>query len=454
MSVLGPLFRWEAVESHFSDRARLQAMLDVEAALVRAQARAGLVPAPAAAAVAGQCSVDGFDLDALGRAAALAGNVAVPLVAQLRARVAREDAGAARYVHRGATSQDVIDTALVLQLRGALVPIRTELDDLAAVLARLARQHRATPMAGRTWMQQAAPTTFGLEVAGWLDAVDRHRERLSAAHRRVSVLQFGGAVGNLAALGEPAMTVAAALADELGLALPAVPWHTHRDRLAELATTIGLCLGTLAKIARDIALHAQTEVAELSEPVAPGRGTSSTMPQKRNPVGSAVVLAAAARVPGLVASVLGAMVQEQQRALGGWPAEWELLPETVSLFGGALHRLTRTVAGLHVDAAAMRRNLEASRGLVFAEAVQHALQDRLGDQARQVVEAACHRARQEDRHLRDVLVADPAVSAAAAPDELARLFDPMLHLGAADALVESVLAAHARHPAAAAAGGD
>jgi 3-carboxy-cis,cis-muconate cycloisomerase len=443
MSLVGPLFRWSVLEPLLDDRARLQAMLDFEAALARAEARAGVIPSAAVAAIAGACRAERFDLAAIARGAAIAGNPVIPLVRMLTSVVEKKDAEAARFVHWGATSQDVMDTALVLQLRTALHAIQGELDRLAGVLARLADRHRSTPVAGRTWMQQAAPTSFGLKVAGWLDAVERHRARLRGLRAHVLVLQFGGAVGTLAALGHKGADVAAELAEGLGLSQPDLAWHAHRDRFAEVATTLGLAAGTLGKIARDVSLHAQTEVAELAEPEAEGRGTSSTLPHKRNPVASAVALAAAARIPGLVASMLAAMVQEDERGLGGWHAEWEVLPELVSVFGGALHHTTEAMAGLHVDAARMEANLELTRGLVFAEAVQMALAARMGRaSAQRVVAAACDRARAEGRHLREVLAADPEAASLLTSDALAQLFDPRRQLGVADALVDRVLASH------------
>jgi 3-carboxy-cis,cis-muconate cycloisomerase len=443
MSLVGPLFRWSVLEPLLDDRARLQAMLDFEAALARAEARAGVVPAAAVAAIAGACKADRFDREAIAREAAIAGNPVIPLVRMLTSLVEKKDAEAARFVHWGATSQDVMDTALVLQLRPALHAIQGELDRLAGVLARLADRHRATPVAGRTWMQQAAPTSFGLKVAGWLDAVERHRARLRELRAHVLVLQFGGAVGTLAALGHKGADVAAELAEGLGLSQPDLAWHAHRDRFAEVATTLGLAAGTLGKIARDVSLHAQTEVAELAEPEAEGRGTSSTLPHKRNPVASAVALAAAARIPSLVATMLAAMVQEDERGLGGWHAEWEVLPELVSIFGGALHHTTEAMAGLRVDAARMEANLELTRGLVFAEAVQMALATRIGRaSAQRVVAAACDRARAEGRHLREVLAADPEAAPLLPGDVLAQLFDPRRQLGVADALVDRVLSSH------------
>jgi 3-carboxy-cis,cis-muconate cycloisomerase len=443
VTLLGPLFRWDALEPLLDDRARLQALLDFEAALARAEARAGVIPAAVVPAIAGSCKADRFDAEAIARAAAIAGNPVIPLVRMLTSVVEKHDAEAARFVHWGATSQDAMDTALVLQLRPALQAIQGELDRLAKALARLADLHRATPVAGRTWMQQAAPTTFGLKAAGWLDAVERHRARLRELRKKSLVVQLGGAVGTLAALGHKGTDVAAELADDLNLSLPDVAWHAHRDRLAEVATTLGLAAGTLGKIARDVALHAQTEVGELAEPEGEGRGGSSTLPHKQNPVASAVALAAATRIPGLVASMLAAMVQEDERGLGGWHAEWEVLPEIVSLFGGALHHVTEAAAGLRVDAARMEANLEATRGLVFAEAVQMALAVRTGRAAAQrLVESACARARAEGRHLRDVLAADPEAARLLRGDELQQLFDPRRGLGVAEALVDRVLRAH------------
>jgi len=443
VSLLGPLIRGDAMEGFFSDRARVQGMLDFEAALARAEARVGVIPAPAAEVIAERCRADLYDEEALARAGALAGNLAIPLVQELTARVEEVDRDAAGYVHWGATSQDATDTGLVLQLRSALGWIEAERGRLAGALASLAEAHRTTLIAGRTWMQHAVPTTFGLKVAGWLDAVDRHRDRIARLRGRALVLQFGGAVGTLAALGDEGLEVAAALAEELKLPLPDLPWHAHRDRLAEVATTLGLLAGTLGKLARDVALHTQTEVAEVFEPAGEGRGGSSSMAHKRNPISSAVVLAAAARVPGLVATMLGAMVQEDERGLGGWQAEWETLPELVALVGGALHHVTDTMNGLRVDAARMAANLDATRGLVLAEAAEMALAARTGRAAaRRTVEAACRRAQAEGLRLQDVLAADPEVGRHLSPADLALVFDSRRHLGAADRLIDRVLESH------------
>jgi 3-carboxy-cis,cis-muconate cycloisomerase len=441
--LLDPLFTTAAMRAIFSDHGRLQAMLDFEAALSRAEARAGLLSAEAAAAIGEQCRAERFDIDALAAAAARAGNPAMPLVQALTALVAKRDAQAARFVHWGATSQDVMDTGLVLQLGPALAAILTDLARLARALATLAERHVHTVLAGRTWLQQGPPVTLGLKAAGALSAVERHRLRLAAVRGRVATLQFGGAVGTLAALGEQGAEVAAALADELKLALPDVPWHAQRDRLAEVATTLGLVVGTLGKIARDVSLLMQNEVGEAFEPAAPGRGGSSTMPHKRNPVGSALILSAAARVPALVSVMLAAMVQEHERGLGGWHAEWETLPEICTLAGGALVQTIAIVEGLEVDRARMAVNLDLSGGVILAEAVTMALGAKLGRmEAHELMEEASARAVRERKRLRDVLACDARVSAQLSAADLDRLLDPRNYTGQAERLVARVLAAH------------
>ncbi len=445
MQLLNSLFRSEDVEKAWSDRSCLQGMLDFEAGLARAEARAGVVPSSAAAAIAAKCKAELFDVSELARGAKLAGNIAIPLIKALTALVAQSDKDAARYVHWGATSQDAIDTGCVLQLRQALKIIASDLDRLADGLAELATKHRSTIVVGRTWMQQALPTTFGAKVAGWLDAVDRHRERLRETRRRALVLQFGGAVGTLAALGPGGVEVASNLVEELALGLPEIPWHSHRDRVAEVATSLGLCVGTLGKIAKDISLHSQTEVAEVFEPAEKNRGGSSTMPHKRNPVASAVVLSAAMRVPGLVSAMLTAMVQEHERGLGGWHAEWETLPEIVSLSAGALHLMAEVIPKLEIDAERMQENLEATRGLIFGEAVSMALAEKMGKAAaHELVEGACQKARNEKRHLRDVLLCDEQAKLQLSAVDLDELFDARKYLGVAEGFVDRVVAASRR----------
>lgn len=437
------LFRAPAVERIYSDASTVQAMLDFEAALARAAARAGIIPSSAAAAIGAQCRVEGIDFASLSRAAASSGNLAIPLVKQLTASVAKEDAEASRYVHWGATSQDVIDTAAVLQLREALVSMLGDLDSLAGSFARFAETHRKTILPARTWMQQALPTSFGFIAAGWLDALLRGRRRLLVLRTTALALQFGGAVGTLAAFGARGAQVAKLLADELRLELPAIPWHSHRDRMAEAATTFGLLAGTLTKIARDISLHSQTEIAEIHEPSEQNRGGSSTLPHKRNPVACAAILGATLRVPALVSSMLAAMDHPQQRALGSWHAEWETFPEIVRLTAGGLHHLAAVAPHLVIDTRRMRENLEATRGLVFAEAVSIVLSEKIGRQAaHNRLEAASRRAQSENRHLRDVLAAEKDLSGILTPAELDRLFDPLNYLGSAGDFIDRVLAAH------------
>lgn len=445
MALLDTLFGSAAMDEAFSDRARLQRMLDFEAALARAEAKCGLMPTRAAEAIASKCQADLIDLPALSAATALSLNPAIPLVKQLTALVAPGDNEAARFVHWGATSQDVNDTGLILQIRDALDILDADFDALTHGLVELARKYRSTPIAGRTLMQHALPTTFGVKVAGWLDAVNRHRERLAEMRRRVLVVQFGGAVGTLAALREKGMPVASALASELQLDLPPAPWHAQRDRVAEVATTLGLCVGTLGKIARDISLHMQTEIGEVSEPASEGRGGSSTMPHKRNPVTAGVVLTAATRVPGLVSTMLSAMVQEDERGLGNWHAEWETLPEIFRLTGGALHQIAQIVPHLEVDPERMRRNLDATEGLIFAEAVTMALGKHIGKAAaHNLVEEASRRARESGKHLRAVLEQDKSVSEQLSSGELDTLFRPENYLGSAEQFVDRVIAASGR----------
>ncbi len=430
----------------FSDAARLQHMLDFEAALARAEAHCGVIPAAVTHAIASKCKVKLIDANALAAATAESVNPAIPLVKQLTTLVAKDDPEAAQFVHWAATSQDANDTGLVLQIRQALDILEADLDVLCRGLAQLAQTHRSTPMAGRTLMQHALPTTFGVKVAGWLDAVNRHRDRLAETRARVLVLQFGGAVGTLAALHEKGLQVAEALASELQLGVPTMPWHTQRDRVAEVATVLGLCTGTLGKMARDISLHMQTEVAEVFEPAGPGRGGSSTMPHKRNPVSAAVVLSAATRVPGLVSTMLSAMVQEDERGLGDWHAEWETLPEIFRLTAGALHQLATIVPHLEVDAARMRHNLDATRGLIFAEAVTTAMAGHIGEAAaHRLLEEAIRQTRESGKHLREVLAHNHAVTERLTSAELDRLFAPENYLGVAEELVDRVIDDSRKH---------
>jgi 3-carboxy-cis,cis-muconate cycloisomerase len=446
MILLDPLFRWEPVAKLFRDDNYLQTMLDFEAALARAEANSGVIPSSAANAIAANCRVELFDKQKLTEAAAFAGNLAIPLVQQLKTLVAADNKDAAGFVHWGATSQDAIDIALILQLREALPLISTDLENLCARLAKMADQHRLTPIVGRTWMQHAVPTTLGIKFAGWLDALGRHRERFRETQNRCLVLQFGGAAGTLAALGSQGGVVAKHLSDQLKLPLPQMAWHTHRDRLSEMATTLGLLTGTLGKIARDISLHMQTEIDELREPAEEGRGGSSTMPHKRNPVACAMVLAAAIRVPGLVATMLSAMLQEDERGLGGWHAEWETLPQIVSLTAGAMHHLANVVPRLEIDVERMRENLELTKGLIFAEAITAALGEKISrSQARELIDAASAQTIKEKLHLRDVINDDQKIAKHLSADQLDHLFDARNYTGTSSEFIDRVLENYKSH---------
>lgn len=429
----------------FSDEGRVQGMLDFEAALARAQARVGLIPPEVVADIELSCDARLFDFDALAIAIGSAGNSAIPLVKALGKQIAARSAEAERYVHMGATSQDVMDSGLVLQLRRAIALLERDLSRLADAMAEQAQCHACTPLAGRTWLQQATPVTLGMKIAGWLGAVTRHRQRLNEIKPRLLCLQFGGASGSLAALGDQAFSVAEALADELQLALPEQPWHTQRDRLVEFAGLLGLIAGSLGKLGRDVSLLMQTEVGEVFEPSAPGKGGSSTMPHKRNPVGAAVMISTATRAPGLVGTMLSAMPQEHERSLGLWHAEWETLPELCCLVSGSLQQALQVIPGLQVDAERMAINLQSTKGLVLAEAVSIALAQRIGrDAAHHLIEQCCRRAVEQSAHLRQVLGETPQVSEQFSSDELDRLLDPAHYLGQARHWVERAVAEHTR----------
>ncbi|EJM39772.1 3-carboxy-cis,cis-muconate cycloisomerase [Pseudomonas sp. GM33] len=427
----------------FCDQGRVQAMLDFEAALARAEARVGLIPASAVAPIQAACSAGLYDFAALGEAIATAGNSAIPLVKALGKQIAAQNAEAERYVHLGATSQDVMDSGLVLQLRRALELIENDLAQLGQILATQAERYVATPLAGRTWLQHATPVTLGMKIAGWLGAVTRSRQRLAELKSRLLVLQFGGASGTLAALGEQAMPIAQALAEELQLTLPEQPWHTQRDRVVEFGAVLGLIAGSLGKLGRDVSLLMQTEAAEVFEPSAPGKGGSSTMPHKRNPVGAAVLIGAATRVPGLLSTLFSAMPQEHERSLGLWHAEWETLPEICCLVSGSLQQALLIARGLEVDAGRMAHNLDLTQGLVLAEAVSIVLAQRVGrDTAHHLLERCCKRAVAEQRHLRAVLGDEPQVTAELSAAELDHLLDPAHYLGQAQTWVERAVAEH------------
>jgi len=427
-AILGAAFGTETMNGAFDDRARLQGMLDFEAALAVAEAAEGVVPAAAAAAIAEQCVAAHFDLAEIGRQTALAGNPAIPMVKMLTAMV---EPAARGYVHWGATSQDAIDTGFMLQAGRGL---RLLAEDLAAVgiaADRLAGAHAATLMAGRTFLQQALPITFGLKAAGWLSQAGRALAEVERLRRGGLVVQFGGAVGTLASLGGKGPAVARHLAVDLGLGLPEMPWHGARDRTARIAATLALVAGVCGKVAEDVALMMQSEVGEAFEPAAAGKGGSSTMPHKRNPVGATLTLAAVREVTALLPVAFQAMVGEQERALGGWHAEWLALPEMFRLTAAACAQVRTMLEGLEVDAARMRANLELTRGLVLAERAQMALAETIGRHAAHaVVERASKRAIAEAIPLAAALAGEDEATRALPAADLAALFDPAGYLGA------------------------
>lgn len=441
--LLEPYFGYGRMRELFCDRGRVAGMLEFEAALARAQARVGLVPAEAAEVIGRHCQAQEMDLDALAQAIVLAGNTAIPLVKMLGRQIAAESPEAERYLHLGATSQDAMDTGLVLQLRRAVDLLEQQLAELGEQLSAQARRHASTVMPGRTWLQHATPVTLGMKLASVLGSVSRHRLRLQEMRHRLLSLQFGGASGTLAALGEQAWPVAEALAAELQLSLPEQPWHTQRDRLAELAGWLGSLAGTLGKLGRDLSLLMQTEAGEVFEPAAPGKGGSSTMPHKRNPVGAAVLIHAGTRAPGLVATLLSAMPQEHERSLGLWHAEWDSLPELCCLVSGAIDQASQLAAGLEVDTARMLRNLEQTRGLILAEPVSVELARHLGRQdAHHLLEQCCRRAVEQDRHLGEVLHAELRVTEHLSGDLIDRLLDPANYTGQAARWVEQACREH------------
>lgn len=428
-----------AVRAAVDDQAWLRAMLDVEAALARAQAALGTVPAAAAEAITATAREHRFDLAGIGAGATGAGNPVVPLVTALRAAVG-PDSG--RYVHAGATSQDILDTAAMLVVRRALAPLRDDVTRAAAAAARLTETHRDTLLPARTLLQQALPTTFGLVTAGWLTALDTAADALTTAGDRVPAVQLGGAAGTLAAFGPTGPALVGQFAAELGLTAPVLPWHTDRSRLAELAGVLGGTAGSISKIARDVTLHAQTEIAEVVEEQP---GGSSTLPHKRNPVAAVTALACAAQAPGLVATLLASMTQEHQRAAGAWHAEWRPLRSLLESVGSAAYWLRRCLEGLRVDAVRMRANLDATGGALLAERVSGALAGQLGRQrANEIVKAAVTDG--PGTGLAERLAADPQVGAVLDRARLDELLDPAGYLGAYDELIDRALRAHHRRP--------
>lgn len=429
----------------FSDESVLQAMLDFEVALAKAEARVGMIPQSAARAIAAAARTEAFDLPALSRDTFRAGTPGIPIVEALTEAVRREDASAAGFVHWGATSQDVADTALVLLLKQSRPILAKDLATLTTALRRLSERHKNTIMLGRTLLQAAPPITFGLKVSGWLSAIERSRRNLDQAFSEATVLQFGGATGTLAALDKQGPAIARALADELGLTCPEAPWHTQRDRLASLVCAFGVLTGSLGKMARDISLLMQNEIAEASEPGKHGRGGSSTMPHKHNPIACALTLAAATRVPYLVAAFLSAMPQEHERGVGGWQAEWPIIASIVQSTGVATSSMAEAGGGLKVNAAHTRTNLKATNGLVFAERAMMMLAPTIGrDEAHKLIESAAKTCANEGMRLAEVLAQMPEVTKLIDSRTLRKLESPQEYLGSAEEFLRAQTASRAR----------
>lgn len=436
--LFGPMFGTPAATERTSAAAWLRAMLDFESALAAAQAGAGVIPRPAAEEIARRCRTELFDADSIAERAV---SSATPVIALVRDLTALLDDDAKPYVHKAATSQDVIDTAAMLIARDVLGLIIDDLRAAADECARLAEQHRDTVMIARSLLQQALPTTFGSRCATWLTSLDEAVRALERIRRERLAVQFGGAAGTLAALGPDGVEVLALLATELGLAEPVVPWHTDRTRIAELAGALGTAAGALGKIALDVELHAQTEVGELADGQA---GGSSAMPHKQNPVSAVLVSAATRRAPGLVATLLSAMPQEYERAAGAWQSEWEPLTELLRLVASASAQTRRLLTGLRVRPEQMAVNLGLTRGLVMAENAAGRLMSSLGrTEAQELVGRLCRRAVQEGTTLRAELLADQQVRAVLSEDEVIEATEPAGYLGSAPAFVDRALTAHA-----------
>ena len=437
-AVFRDIFSTAAMRRVFSDENRVQKYLDFEGALARAQARLGIIPQQAAEEICRHCNAAEIDLAKLKVQTERIGYPVLPVVQQL---VAACRDGLGEWCHWGATTQDITDSATVMQIREALALIEADLDGIADALAGLARKHRNTPMAGRSNLQQAVPITFGYKMATLLAAFERHKQRLKELRSRVLVGEFGGAAGTLSSLGGRGLEVQAELMRELQLGVPAIAWHTVRDTIAEVGCFLGLVTGSCGKIAFDIKLMMQTEVEEVFEPFAEGRGSSSTMPQKRNPISSVYITALSSVVRQQTAALLDAMVEDHERATGPWEIEWIVLPEIFCLSAGALAQTLFVLTGLQVDEKKMRANLDLTKGLIVSEAVMMGLGPYLGRQyAHDLVYDICRQVIATGRPLVDLLAENEEITKHLDRAALAKLCDPANYLGEAGAMVDRVLA--------------
>jgi 3-carboxy-cis,cis-muconate cycloisomerase len=434
------IFTTSEMDDLFSSNSQIKAMLAFESALAKAEYTEGVIPSSAAAVIQTVCASATFDAENLEKQTLLAGNPAIPFVKQLIEKVKQRDAEAAKYVHFGATSQDVLDTAMMLQLKTALTHCLQDLEQLEQKLALLAFKHRNTLMIGRTLLQQARPITFGYKAATWLDGVSRSRERIEQVKKENLTLQFGGAVGTLSTLGNAALRVKAVMASALGLNDSEITWHGQRDRFAEIVTSLGILNGNLGKIAKDITLLMQTEIGEVFEGAAEGKGGSSAMPHKRNPVSSVFMVAIATRTPALVATFLSAMVQEHERAAGNWHAEWHVITDLVKLTAANLKHANDLIGHLEVDTNRMLQNLELTQGLIFAEDITAAVSAKMGKAAAHTfVEQACKAALTERKHLKAYLLEKTDISMQITEGVLDTLFDAKNSIGSSTNFVDNVI---------------
>jgi 3-carboxy-cis,cis-muconate cycloisomerase len=432
----GDLFSTSAMRAVFSDTATLHAYVEAEIALALAEGELGLIPAEAARTIADQARSTPFDFAKLGRESELVGYPIVPLVKQITAHCGE----AGKYLHWGATTQDIIDTGLVLQVRAALDLLEIGLQDCANSLRRLALRYRDTPMPGRTHLQHALPITFGYKAAVWLSAVERNQERLAQLRPRVLVGQFAGAAGTLASLGTRGLDVQAGMMRHLNLGIPKVAWHSTRDTLAETVQWLGLVTASLAKIAVDVSFMMATEIGEAFEPFVPGRGSSSTMPQKRNPISSEVIIGAAKTVRHLAGLALDASVHDFERATGPWQAEWVAVPEAFLHTSGALAQAQAMLSGLEVDDKRMAKNLHLTGGLIVAEAVMMGLAPYLGrNEAHHVVYDACRTALEQGTQLAQVLLNDAKVMQHVSAEQVRQFCDPANYLGVTGLMIDRAL---------------
>jgi 3-carboxy-cis,cis-muconate cycloisomerase len=441
--LLPPLISSAAMRAILDDRARLQRMLDFEAALTRAEAAVGVIPASAVDPIAAACRAEHYDIAALGEAAAAAGNLAGPLVDALTAEVAKTDAAAASCVHWGASGQDVMDTALVLELRVGIDALISDLGRAIEAFTTLAGRQRRTAAVARMSLRHALPMPFGLKLAGYAAALGRSRERLKRLRKDALVLQFGGSVGTLAALGDQGLNVTDRLSALLDLPAPEAPWHSYRDRLAEVASAFGILAGTCGKIGRDILLLMQDEVAEIFEPpLAPGSEGAAAAPRRPGPAAAAAAMAVSAAMiaPQLVATILACETQEHEHALATWQAEWATFPALALVTSGALAAVADLAQGIEVDPDRMRTNLDITQGLIMAEAITLALAGKISrPEARKLVEEARQNAARDKSRLQDVLLANARVTAHLPAPVLARLFEPMSHQGTAQTFIDRLV---------------